>query len=77
MHNDEFKSANKVFSGNLHDQEEKGLDKSRSYPPVLKKHLQEIYDNYIIPHFDNDPKCLQHKVFFEIAFFLGKEVRKA
>ena len=34
--------------------------------------MEKIYTNYFIPHFDNDPRCLQHKIFFDISFFLGK-----
>ena len=31
-----------------------------------------MYNNYFIPHFDNDPKCLQLKVYFDIACYMGK-----
>ena len=56
----------------MHEQKEKGLDKSRCHPPVTQEQLQQIYDNYFIPHYSNNPVCLQHKVYFDIAFFLGK-----
>ena len=39
---------------------------------VSKQHIEGIYTNWFIPHFDNDPCCLQHKVYFNIAFYLGK-----
>ena len=35
-----------------------------------------MYNDYFIPHFDNDPRCLQHKVYFDIAFFLGKRAKE-
>ena len=60
------------FTGNLRDQESKGYDKSRRKEPILQTDLDLIYTNYFIPHFDNDPVCLLHKVYFDIAFFLGK-----
>ena len=72
MKDPEFIPANKVFAGNLHDQKERGLDTSKSHPAISKNHLEQIYNNYLIPHFDYDPKCLQLKTYFEIAFFLGK-----
>ena len=34
--------------------------------------MKQIYQNYFIPHYDNEPVCLQHKVYFDIAFYLGK-----
>ena len=61
-----------LFLGNLRDQKEKGLYKSRRWPPLTQDHIEQIYENYFLPHFDNDPCCLQHKVYFEIAYFLGK-----
>ena len=59
-------------AGNLRDQKEKGFDKSRHHPPLPREHLYQIYTNYFIPHYTNDPLCLQHKVYFDMAFFLGK-----
>ena len=51
---------------------EKGLDKRRHHPPLSRDHIDQIFTNYFIPHWNNDPRCLQHKVYFDIAFFLGK-----
>ena len=34
--------------------------------------MKQIYEDYFIPHWNNDPVCLQHKVYFDIAYFLGK-----
>ena len=33
--------------------------------------MKQIYKDYFIPYWDSDPVCLQHKVYFNIAFFLG------
>ena len=60
------------LTGNLRDQKEKGLDRSRHHPPLSRQHIDQIHTNYFIPHYDNDPRCLQHKIYFDIAFFLGK-----
>lgn len=59
-----FKSANTVFNGNLRLQKKLGNHRATSRTPLARQHIKTIYDNYLIPHFDNDPKCLQHKVFF-------------
>ena len=67
-----FFAANRVFKGNLHDQKQKGLNKSRIHEPITQSNLEKIYTNYFIPHFDNDPTCLLNKVYFNIAFFLEK-----
>ena len=61
-----------LFEGNLREQKEQGFDKSRRKQPITQTDLEKIYTDYFIPHFDNDPRCLQHKIFFEISFFLGK-----
>ena len=37
-----------------------------------QEYLKQISDNYFIHHFDNDPKCLQLKVHFDIAYYMGK-----
>ena len=33
---------------------------------------EQIYKDYFSDHYNNDPRCLQHKVYFDIAYFLGK-----
>ena len=53
-------------------QKEKGLDTSKRHHPISRNHLIQIYENYFDDHFDNDPRCLQHKVYFDIASFMGK-----
>ena len=58
--------------GNLCDVKDNGLDTSRCHQPISQTDLDTIYTNYFMPHFDNDPRCLQHKIYFDIAFFLGK-----
>ena len=61
-----------IIKGNLRDQKEKGYDRSRRHQPIAQADLDKIFTNYFMPHYDNDPRCLQHKVYFDIAFFLGK-----
>ena len=72
MKDAEFKHANRVFSGNLVVQKSKGLDKSSTHRPISPEHLVQIFDNYLVPPWDNDLKCLQLKVYFDITYYLGK-----
>lgn len=72
MHDPEFRSSNTVFSGNLRMQKEQGLHKTTERVPLSRAEIQTMYENYIIPHFDNDPKCLQHKVWFDLVYYMGR-----
>ena len=72
MRDTEFKRTNKVFSGNSVVQKSKSLDTSSSHRPIGSAYLDQIFENYLVPHWENDPKCLQLKVYLDIMFFLGK-----
>ena len=65
------------FIGNLHDQKQKGLDVSTSHRPVSKEHTEQICKDYFIANYDNDPTCLMHKVYFDIAYFWVNMALKA
>ena len=39
---------------------------------MSQQHIEEVYDKYFNDRFDNNPRCLQHKVYFDIAYFIGK-----
>lgn len=67
-----FKSANTVFTGNLRLQKKLGNHHATSRTPLARNHIQKIYDTYLIPHFDNDPRCLMHKVFMDLCYFMGR-----
>ena len=66
------KQIHSIFSGNLRIQKKEGLDVTKSHHPLSKAHIEQICRDYFIPHYDNDPVCLMHKVYFDIAYFLGK-----
>ena len=72
MRDKEFRPANRAFAGNLRKQKDEGKDTSKSHKPIEEGHMKQIYDDYFIPHWNNDPGCLQHKVYFDIAYFLRK-----
>ena len=39
---------------------------------MSQQHIEEVYEKYFNDHPENDPRCLQHKVYFDIAYFMGK-----
>ena len=43
---------------------------------MSKDHVEQVYRDYFIPHYNNDPRVLQHKVYFDITYFLGKRGTK-
>lgn len=57
-------------------QKQQGLDTRRKTPPIQQAHIQQMYKNYFEPHFDNDPRCLQHKVYFDTTLYLGKRAKE-
>ena len=61
-----------LIPGNVKVQKQKGFHNPGSHRPISQQHVEKMYTDYFERHFDNDPWCLQHKVYFEIAFFLGK-----
>lgn len=76
MHDKEFHLANKVFAGNLREQKEQGLDVTRHKPPLPKGDIETAFKNYFEPHWDNDPKCLQLKVYFDLGYYMGRRAKE-
>lgn len=77
MHNDAFQNANRVFSGVLHDNKEKGLDTSKLKSSISPHDLDKLYDEYFLPGLaDGNVQILQQKVFFDLLYYTshrGKE----
>lgn len=76
MHDKEFHLANKVFAGNLREQKALGLDNTRHKPPLPKAHIEQAFTNYFEPHWNNDPKCLQLKVYFDLGYYMGRRAKE-
>lgn len=73
MHNDCFQNANKVFVGVLRTNKANGLDKRKPKIPISKADLEKLYDNYLIPGIQRgDTEVLQHKVFFDLVYLMGR-----
>ena len=67
----EFSYANRIFKGFRRKLKEGGHDKKKKKPVLSPADLNKIYTEYFEPDFDIDPICLQHKVYLDIAYFLG------
>lgn len=72
MHNKEFHLANKVFSENLREQKAAGLDVTRHKPLLPKGDIELAFANYLEPHWDNDPKCPQLKIYFDLGYYMAR-----
>ena len=49
-----------------------GKDMSKPHRSISQEHLFQIYEMYFDDHYDNDPRFLQHKIYFDIAYYMGK-----
>lgn len=68
----EFNRANKILKGVRRKIKQDGNDRSKRKPVLSKSEIMKIYRDYLEPYFDKNPVCLQHKVFFDIAYFNGR-----
>ena len=74
MHNEIFQNANKVFTGQLRKNKKEGLDVSQSRPSIEKEDLEKLYEHYLIPGLsEGNVEILQHKVFFDLLYFNGRQ----
>ena len=61
----EFLQANKVFTGRLRDNKEKGLDVSQPRTPMEQEDVKKLFNDYFTEGIRNgDTEVLLHKVFF-------------
>ena len=67
-------AANKILRGEQHTIRDENADKTQSKKSVSKHDLDKMYD-YVCANLD-DPECLQHKVYLNIAFYCGRRGRE-
>ena len=68
-----FLQANKVLTGRLRDNKEKGYDVSKPRAAIDQTDLENLFKNYFIPGLkNNNTKVLLHKVFFDILYYTGR-----
>lgn len=73
MRNDCFQNANRVFSGVLRDNKEKGLDTSKPKMSISPGDLEKLYNEYFEPGLaDGNVEVLQHKVFFDLLYYTSR-----
>ena len=77
MNNAIFLPANKVFSGRMHNNEEKGLDVSKPRDSIDQEDMKKLFHKYFKPGISTiNTQVLLHKVFFDIVYYTshhGKE----
>ena len=73
MQDKQFLQANKVFTGRLCDNKEKGLDTSHPQEASEKEDLEKLFDSYFLPGVQNcNMEILLHKIFFDIVYYTGR-----
>lgn len=77
MHNEKFQNANKVFVGVLRTNKSNGLDVRKPKVAISKADVEKVYDDYFLPGLANeDTEVLQHKVFFDLVYFMGRRAKE-
>ena len=73
MQDQEFLQANRVFTGRMQDNKEKGLDVSKPRIPIEKEDLEKLFNVYFLPGLHKgDTEVLLHKTFFDIIYYTGR-----
>ena len=77
MNDRQFLQANKVFTGRLRDNKEKGLDTSKPRQPIQQHDLENLFKNYFTPGIEKlDTQVLVHKVFFDVVYYTGRRAKE-
>ena len=73
MQDPEFLQANKVLTGRLRDNKEKGLDTSKLRPAIEKEDVEKLFNNYFkVGLAARNTQVLLHKMFFDIVYYTGR-----
>ena len=77
MNDPQFLPANKVFTGRMRDNKEKGLDVSKPRQSIDQEDLQKLFNNYFKKAVETkNTKLLMHKVFFDIVYYTGRRAKE-
>jgi len=71
MRDREFQGANQVFLGKIRLNKQDGHDTSKARPSISEADLQKLYQNYFAD-IESNTQILQHKVFFDLLYHLGR-----
>ena len=73
MNDAPYLPANKVFSGRMRENKEKGLDISKPRESIDQEDLNTLFENYFKPGMESgDTYVLLQKVFFNILYYTGR-----
>ena len=73
MNDRDFLQANKVLTGRLRDNKEKGKDKSKRRIAIDQEDLEKLFKNYFTPAMETlDTYILVQKIFFDIVYYTGQ-----
>ena len=73
MRNEAFMIANRTFSGRLRKIKESGkCVKNTSKDTSAPNDVEKVYKDYFIPYYKTNPRVLQHKVYFELCYYMGR-----
>ena len=72
----QFHKANKVFKGQLRTNKRAGLHKVNHTKSMEPEEIDQCYNEYFLPNMYINPQALQHKVFYELNFYMAKRGRE-
>ena len=73
MQDQEFMQANKVFTGRMRDNKEKGLDVSQPREAIDQQDMEKLFNEYFKIGIQNgNTQVLLHKVFFDVIYYTGR-----
>ncbi len=76
MRDIKFNKANKVFKGKLRTNKRAGLHKVEHTKSMEPEEIDQCYDQYLVPNMYSSPQALQHKVFFDIQYYMARRGRE-
>ena len=77
MNDRPFLQANKVFSGRLRDNKERGLDTSQPRQPIDQHDMEKLFREYFTPGIEKiDTQVLVHKIFFDVVYYTGRRAKE-
>ena len=65
--------ANKTFNGKLRKIKAPGkCVKNTSKDTISPTDVEKMYKEYLIPYYKTNPRVLQHKVYYEICYYMAR-----
>ncbi len=71
MRDSEFQQANTAFKGVMHLNKQSGHNTSRPHNSISPADLDMLYENHV-NQWSRCPMHLQHKVWFDILYYMGR-----